>query len=67
LDHLPDDAIEIIAAHLPIPALFQFSLTCKSIAKVALSERQFERRLLTSYAVDIKVCLFVFSPKPPLI
>jgi hypothetical protein len=57
LHHLPDDAIENIALHLPIPALFQLSLTCKSIANVVLSEGQFERRLLSAYAVDIKVRL----------
>lgn len=55
LRHLPNDAIENIAKYLPTRELFQFALTCKSIAKVALSEQEFKRRLLSTYAVGIAV------------
>lgn len=55
LQHLPDDAIANIANQLSITALFQFALTCKSIFRVATSEQQFRKRLLTAYALGLKV------------
>jgi hypothetical protein len=60
LKHLPDDALDNVAKHLSLASLARFAQASKVLYKVAMSERQFRRRLMLTYGLGLKVRLLLF-------
>lgn len=55
LMQLPNDALAVVALHLPLPSLVNFACTCKIAKQVALAESQIQNRLASHYNLDIQV------------